>query len=890
MKKLFKAVMMASALLCLVLGIAACSKKHEHAYSPDWTQSETAHWHAATCGHDLKADEAAHEYENGECTICHYHHQNHTVSDYIQAEETHSGKCSVCEAAVSGAHEYENGVCTVCGYEHEDHEYENGVCTVCDYKHTDHVYTTYAKTDEGHSGTCTVCGAPMSEEHNYVNGLCTVCDYAHTNHVYENGVCTVCDYEHTDHQFGAYTKSDKDHTRACSVCGKTETGSHTYLNGVCTACEYVHVKHVYGEGDVCTVCGAEKQLFTKDEEGEKIYFGEYPQTLVDDPTLTAALEQEAGKKPTASDQGNWTSYGYYYSGAVTDYMWYIDLSYQGFRYRGVYFTDYRPASATGDSMSDKHQQLNGYNANTVYWFQYEPIEWRILEEKDGAAFLVANIVLDSRQFYHIASDDPRDVNGQQVYGNNYKESDIRAWLNAAFYETAFGASEQAIVKWTTVDNSLATVQSYSDSVPNLFTCESTRDKVFLLSYQEAMAGYGFSAATRQFKSTDYAKAQGVKVSKANASTGNSEWWLRSPDFHNGASVCGVGFEGTRIYEWVSQTFEGVVPALWIRIDGTQEPSDGGQQDVIYTMSADGKKIYFGEYPQTLISETNDPDSSLRHSLGIAAGSEPTSSDAGKWTDYRYYRSWEIRTGIMWYQDVEYGGSRYRGVYINEYRASATDGLVGNTNSTQAQYGYQLKTVYWFRYEPIAWRILDQTDGAAFLMSEIALDSQQYYHDAYQYMDKTFYPNNYEKSDIRAWLNSTFGDTAFTEAQRNAIRVTEVDNSAASTDESTNIYACGNTQDKVFLLSCAEAVNEQYGFKRSTDTAKMLFVTDYAKVQGVKTNGDDRCTWLLRSPRPNDGDQTWGISYTGSIETAGAWSTRSVRTTTCGVVPALWLTL
>ena len=41
---------------------------HTHKYSADWTSDATSHWHAATCGHDVKSDEAAHSFNEGVVT------------------------------------------------------------------------------------------------------------------------------------------------------------------------------------------------------------------------------------------------------------------------------------------------------------------------------------------------------------------------------------------------------------------------------------------------------------------------------------------------------------------------------------------------------------------------------------------------------------------------------------------------------------------------------------------------------------------------------------------------------------------------------------------------------------------------------------------------------
>ncbi len=41
-----------------------------HKFGTTWSKDEYTHWHATTCGHDAKGDEAEHTFENGKCTVC----------------------------------------------------------------------------------------------------------------------------------------------------------------------------------------------------------------------------------------------------------------------------------------------------------------------------------------------------------------------------------------------------------------------------------------------------------------------------------------------------------------------------------------------------------------------------------------------------------------------------------------------------------------------------------------------------------------------------------------------------------------------------------------------------------------------------------------------------
>ena len=281
------------------------------------------------------------------------------------------------------------------------------------------------------------------------------------------------------------------------------------------------------------------------DTGEYILFGSYPQTEVTDSATTTALNGLSGTLPTSSNSYGWTSYEYIINGDVTNFMWYIDLEYSGEKYRGVYFTSYRPDRITYSSSTSSYsyQDDNGYYTDTVYWFKWEPIKWRILTESDGKAMILSELMLDSQRY-------------SGLY--NYANSTIRAWLNDTFYNTAFGALQQAIIETTEVDNSVYSTGNSS----NPYACQNTFDKVFLLSYREAVnSSYGMTSKTRQKQGSDYCKAQGSYT----YSNGNGNWWLRSPDYHSSATygVRLVGIDGTLGLSSAYYTTRGVVPALVI---------------------------------------------------------------------------------------------------------------------------------------------------------------------------------------------------------------------------------------------------------------------------------------------------------------------------------------
>ncbi len=310
-------------------------------------------------------------------------------------------------------------------------------------------------------------------------------------------------------------------------------------------------------------------------------------------------------------------------------------------------------------------------------------------------------------------------------------------------------------------------------------------------------------------------------------------------------------------------------------------------------SATGEYILFGTYPQSEVTGTNATDLT-----NLYASTLPTSTVPSGWTSYKYYKgsgsvgSQSNTTDYMWYKDVTYNGEWYRGVYLAEYRPEYTfyhNFLESNTQ--QDNNGYIRENVYWFKYEPIKWRILNETNGEALLLCEMLIDCQDYYYDhteARTIGGNNVNPNNYEHSNIRKWLNNEFYNTSFSELEKNLILLTTVDNSVESTGYSSNPYACKNTEDYIFLPSAKEVLTEEYGFYSNGseyDAAKLKLTTAYAKCQGASSYGGSGY-WLLRSPsNNNNGKHVRAIGSDGYMV-----FTAYVDITHYGVCPALRIRL
>lgn len=298
------------------------------------------------------------------------------------------------------------------------------------------------------------------------------------------------------------------------------------------------------------------------QEGTYAQYGAYPQIKVTDLTLQETLNSAAGPLPSSSNAQAWSDYGYYISGTLSSYMWYIDLVHETDRYRGVYFTSYRPGYTVDSSLITKtYQDENGYNTSMVYWFKFEPIAWKVLDVQAGKAFLMAARILDAQDIYPSMSN--RTVGPTTIYPNNYEYSHIRSWLNDSFYNTAFTSVEKVRIQTTTVDNSAASA-GYS-SLP--YACNSTNDKVFLMSYQELNNPiYGLNNdMSRQINPSAYAQSQGAYYYyHSNPSMPFGDWWLRSP-YDSSTNSWRVSFTGAfaSTNNTVTKTSNGVVPAMWI---------------------------------------------------------------------------------------------------------------------------------------------------------------------------------------------------------------------------------------------------------------------------------------------------------------------------------------
>ena len=324
---------------------------------------------------------------------------------------------------------------------------------------------------------------------------------------------------------------------------------------------------------------------------------------------------------------------------------------------------------------------------------------------------------------------------------------------------------------------------------------------------------------------------------------------------------------------------------------------------------DGDNIYFGYWPQTL-----ERDETVVAKLNEMAGKPPLPRD--KENPY----NWESHEGTtyMWQKIVIYNGTKYLGVQMNDYRASGVYSL----RSYIMKNGYFTLEVYWFKYEPIKWKILTTSGNSAYIMSDIALDSFSIqpdrkeenrdglyasYNNSMGVPDGT-YANNWEYCFLRGWLNETFYNEVFNGLQKEIIKTVKLDNSARSSNPNDypNYYGygekagknkfadqCKDTDDKIFLLSLRDITTTAYGFNkdvRAKDPARNLQATDFAKLHGAPMNTNDKkyVTWYTRSPTAGNGNQGYATFVLDRHAKGDIDSIDLVPDG--GVDPALWISL
>ncbi len=314
----------------------------------------------------------------------------------------------------------------------------------------------------------------------------------------------------------------------------------------------------------------------------------------------------------------------------------------------------------------------------------------------------------------------------------------------------------------------------------------------------------------------------------------------------------------------------------------------------------GDTIEMGTYPQ---SEVTDKEL-------VAALEKDVASLT--WTSYRYDTgtpNWRDggmkKADYMEYVDFTHNKVKYRAVRFSFYRPSFVGYKASEdtTNAYQYENGYLINKIYFFRFDPIKWRIVDTTTGLC--VSDLVLDAQPFN----DYVDKATnvhfnnndhkliyfgdsshktLANDYAVSSIRSWLQSSFYDVAFTADDLAKMKLSEYEEK--SYKELVDKGLITSITDNAYLLSDIEV-----SYYKEILTASNSLVTkgtDYSKAQGLWIPNYSTNTglpyWRLRTGTGITGEPSVQTNY---VNTDGLVTKNSDVDFACaGIRPAVRMKL
>ena len=556
-------------------------------------------------------------------------------------------------------------------------------------------------------------------------------------------------------------------------------------------------------------------------DGKAITYGLYPQKRVGDPILIKALDSI----PSPESNGYYLYQGTYYAKTVAK------------PYDSKYIFD------------DGTKIVEG----TTYWFKCEPIQWRVLSANGDTYSVLSDALLDARRY---AED-----------SNNYANSEIRAWLNGKFFESAFALGDSAILT-TDVDNGASTTNSSS----NQYVCANTQDKVFLPSYRDCInSSYGFPTSsdegsdTRCAKPTDWARARGAYYSTYPNFLYNGYYWTRSPYSGRSGKAWNVGSPGNLDGDYVHNSDRGVRPALTLKIESLESAAKPA--------------------PSVAVSSVNSPEISRQSAVKPQSkprvtgfGEKPILSPDGKTVTYGLY-PWNrvgnpsliaALNGLT--SKAKNGFYLHQGIYYAKAKAKPWTRGLDFSDGTPIVDG----EVYWFECEPLTWKVLSGKGRTYLLLADAVIDAHRY-KNAYSGAKDGVYANNYAASEIRSWLNGGFFRSAF--GLNDAfVLATDVDNGIEAIGPTKPEFVCENTKDKVFLLSSKDYMKAAYGFPTSKGKtpSRSAEPTDWARVRGAacaRLSKDETRYGSWYWTRTPDGPL--GSAWAGSVDVDGTISSSGV---------------
>lgn len=149
-------------------------------------------------------------------------------------------------------------------------------------------------------------------------------------------------------------------------------------------------------------------------------------------------------------------------------------------------------------------------------------------------------------------------------------------------------------------------------------------------------------------------------------------------------------------------------------------------------------------------------------------------------------------------------------------------------------GYETKRYqYYFKVEPLKWKVIAKKKGIGLLVCDNIIHSCVFCDGV----------TNYEKSNVRKWLNNDFYNVAFTENEKKLIKNVLVDNSKKSGTNRNKMY-CDNTFDKVFILSKKDCQRTKFDIRRNRTDFARLTSEMQEDLYWLRTNESDVLNYVV----------------------------------------------
>lgn len=272
-------------------------------------------------------------------------------------------------------------------------------------------------------------------------------------------------------------------------------------------------------------------------------------------------------------------------------------------------------------------------------------------------------------------------------------------------------------------------------------------------------------------------------------------------------------------------------------DSTSSDPEDTTRDKVFALSLDEAKRYMPD-DELLMAQCTDYFRTQFRNFSFVGG-EMTGSLPGY-----YYAGYRLRTAgdKQWSNridctgDVANASKPWDGVRpairINTAMLSAPLSVTSEKVGIDTV-EYDQITFGNYNGKPITWRVLSVDGTDAMVISEDIVDQKAYVDSPRKLSDEEALLYAWYNCSLRKWLNEDFYEVAFSDEEQEAIKTTHVKNENEEIYEYAGLRENADkgqdTEDKIYLLSYRDSLNNQYGFSqcaRKSDTTKNVGVDYY----------------------------------------------------------------